>query len=100
MRTALSIVAQTILFLLVFLLGTFLDPFHLKWFIHHPSSGATRFFVPDGLLLMLALYLLLLAVSAARKRFAASGRRTSIAFTLALILGLLSRFGFATHDRF
>lgn len=100
MRTALSIAAQTILFLLVFLLGTFLDPFHLKWFVHHPSPLTTRFFVPDGLLLTLALYLLLLAFQAARKRLETSGRRTSIAFTLAVILGLLFRFGFATHDRF
>ena len=100
MRTVFSIAAQTILFLLVFLLGTFLDPFHLKWFVHHPSPLTTRFFVPDGLLLALALYLVILGFQAARKRLETSGRRTSIAFTLAIILGLLSRFGFATQDRF
>ena len=98
MRTALSIIVQTVLFLLVFLLGTFLHPFNLSWFIHHPSASSTRFFVPDGLLLTLGLYLLLLALHAGRKRLETSGRSTSIAFTLAVILGLLSRFGFATHD--
>lgn len=100
MKTAVSIAAQTILFLLVFLLGTFLDPFHLKWFVHHPSPLTTRYFVPDGLLLAIALWLLLLAIQALRKRLETSGRRTSIALTLAVILGMLSRFGFATHDRF
>ncbi len=100
MRTALSIAAQTTLFLLVFFAGTLLDPFHLRWFIHHPSPSSIRFFVPDGLLLSLALYLLLLALEAVRKRLQTSGRRTSIAFTLAILLGLLSRFGFATHDLF
>ena len=41
-----------------------------------------------------------LAVQATRKRLPTSSRRTSIAFTLAILLGLLSRFGFATHDLF
>ncbi len=98
MKNVLSIAAQTILFLIVFLGGTLWDPFHLKWLITHPTLSSTRFFVPDGLILMLALYLLILIFEAARKRLDASGLLSSIAFVLALTLGLISRFGFATHD--
>ena len=100
MKKALSTIAQFILFYVVFFLGSLLDPLHQKWFISHPSPTSTRYFVPDGLILMLGLYLLFLAVEAARKRLATSGRWTSIAFVLALALGLLSKFGFAQHDLF
>ena len=49
MKTALSFIAQTVLFFLVFLAGTLWDPFHLKWFVTHPTLTSTRYFVPDGL---------------------------------------------------
>lgn len=98
MKIALVTAAQAVLFLVVFLAGTLWDPFHLQWFITHPGSTSTRFFVPDGLILMLALYALILVLEAARKRLATSGVWTSLAFVLALVLGLLSKFGFASHD--
>ncbi len=98
MKNALLLIAQTILFLIVFLAGTLWDPFHLKWFVTHPSPGATRFFVPDGLILIAILYLLIVIIEAVAKRFETAGRWTSIAFVIAIILGLMSKFGLATHD--
>ena len=100
MKKILSIAAQFVLFLLVFLGGTLLDPFHLKWSVTHPTLTSTRYFVPDGLLLMVAVYLILLGIEAARKRLRTSGLWTTLAFLLALATGFLSKFGFATHDLF
>ena len=99
MKATLTLIAQTILFLVVFLAGTLLDPFHLKWFITHPTLTSTRYFVPDGVLLMLALYLVILIVQLLRKHLAAA-RLSTLAVLLALALGLLSKFGLATHDLF
>jgi hypothetical protein len=100
MKKALLTFCKCVLFLLVFLAGSLAHPFHLKWMVTHPTPTSTSFFVPDGLLLMLGLYVLILAIEAARKRLIASGPWTTLALVLALILGFLARFGFATHDLF
>ena len=100
MKKALAAIAQFILFLLVFFAGTLVDPFKLKWFISHSTLTSTRFFVPDGLILMATLFLIILGVEAAMRRIRTAGPLTSIAFALALILGLLARFGWATNDLF
>lgn len=98
MKKFLSIAAQFFLFLLVFLGGTLADPFHLKWSVTHPTPTSTRYFVPDGLILMVALYLLFLVVEFLMKKLTRMGLWTTAAFLLALVLGFLSKFGFATHD--
>lgn len=72
----------------------------LKWFTTHPTPESTRYFVPDGLILMTLLYLIILAIEAAMKRIRTVGLWTSLAFVVALLLGLWSKIGFATHDRF
>jgi hypothetical protein len=100
MKRALSILGQFVLFFAVFLAGTLLDPFHLKWFVTQVSRTSTRYFVPDGLILCVILYLLILGVEAARKRLRGSGAATTLAFILAIALGFLSKFGMATHDLF
>jgi len=100
MKKALSLVAQTVLFYVVFAVGFLLDPFKLKWFVSHPTPTSTRYFVPDGLIILVILYVAILGIEAARKRLLSSGAITSIAFVVALILGLMSKFGFATHDLF
>jgi hypothetical protein len=100
MKKALAVIAQFLLFFMVFLAGSLLDPFKMKWFISHPTPTSTRFFVPDGLILMALLYLLILIVEAITKRLRTAGPLTSIAFALALLLGFLAKFGWLTHDLF
>lgn len=89
---------QLFLFYAVFLAGSLFDPFRMKWFITHPTPLSTRYFVPDGLLLATGLFLLILVGEALAKRIRSAGIPTSIAFVAALLLGLLSKFGWATHD--
>ena len=100
MKNVFSVIAQFCLFFLVFLAGTLADPFHMKWFVTQVSRTSTRYFVPDGLILALALYLLIVGIEAARKRLRVSGTGTTIAFVVAIALGFLSKFGMATHDLF
>jgi hypothetical protein len=100
MKKALLVVVQFLVFFMVFLAGSLLDPFKMRWFVSHPSPEATRFFVPDGLILMVLLYIVILAAEVARRRLRGPGVLTSVAFVVALALGLLSKFGWATHDLF
>ena len=98
MKKALSAIGQFMLFLLVFLAGSLANPLHLKWSVTHPAPNITHYFVPDGLLIMVALYLVFLCIALVRKRLTTSGLYTTAAFALALILGLLAKFGSVTHD--
>ena len=98
MKKALSVFVQFVLFFVTFMAGTFLRPFKLTWFVTHPTPIQTRYFVPDGLLLMIALFVLFLVIEALMKKLREMGTWTSVAFALALALGLLSKFGFALHD--
>ena len=93
MKRVLSIVLQFILYILVFGVGSLLPAFHIlpTWSL---STGPGRIFVYDGLLLMLALYVLILLIAAARKRLPLAWPNSTIALVLALILGLLMKFGF------
>ncbi len=100
MKKALAFIAQFILFFLVLFAGTLLDPFHLRWFISHPTLTSTRFFVPDGVLLMTLLLVVLLALEAATKRIRTAGSITGAAYAVALVLGLAIKIGWATHDLF
>ena len=100
MKKAFAVIGQFVLFFFIFLAGSLWDPFKMKWFVSHPTPLSTRFFVPDGLIVMVAIYLLILVLEAAAKRLRVGGMLTSIAFVLALLLGLLAKFGWATHDLF
>ena len=103
MKTALQILGQLILFVVfyvVFLGGSLLAPLGLKWFVTHPTPDSTHYFVPDGLIIMMILYVIVLSIEAAMKRIRTVGLWTSLAFVAALLLGLWSKIGFATHDRF
>jgi hypothetical protein len=93
MKRALLIFLELVAFLAIFLAGSLLPELKVLplWFV---PAGPGKLFVLDGLLLMLALYLLLLLIAAARKRIALSWQNPTIALVLALILGLLARFGF------
>ncbi len=98
MKRAIAIISETILFLLVFLAGSLLVAFpgaHLpSWTV---TLSPARYFVLDGLVLMLVLYLLFLAVGAARHRLRSAVVTSTTAVVLALVLGLAMKFGFATR---
>lgn len=96
MKRALSGILQFILFLLVFAVGSFLPGAHLLLPMWSVSAGAGRIFVYDGLVLMIALYVLILLVAAARRRLPVAWPSSTAAFAVALILGLLMKFGFKT----
>lgn len=93
MMKAVLVVLQALFFLLLFGVGSFLPVFGLMpaWQV---ATGAHRSFVLNGLCLSLAAYLLILLVEAARKRLRGPGGLTTLAFALALALGLAMKFGF------
>lgn len=93
MKRVLSIVLQFLLYLVVFGAGSLLPAFGIlpTWTL---STGPGRVFVYDGLLLMLAVYVLILLIAVARKRLPITLPNASIALVLALLLGLLMKFGF------
>jgi hypothetical protein len=96
MKTAILAFFEFILFFLLFLVGSFLRPFHLSWFVSHPTWASTRFFVPDGLLLAILVYLVIVGIGAARKRLPHAAIAPTIALVIAVVLGLLSKFGWLT----
>lgn len=94
MKTALAILGQFLLFLLLFAAGSFLHPFNLHWATTATPAG-TRYFVPDGLLLALGVFLATVLVQALRKR-TCNTTHTVIAFVLAIAAGYLIKLGFVT----
>jgi hypothetical protein len=98
MKKAILLVLQFFLFLIVFLAGSLMNPFHLRWNVTQLSPTSTRYFVPDGLLLMIAVYILALICEALAKRLRTASLWTTAAFLLALAAGFLAHFGSATHD--
>ena len=98
MKTAFAILLQFLLFLAVFAAGIVVgvfDPLQLKWFVTHPTLTTTRYFAPDGLILTLLLYFVILAIQAARKTIRRASLHTTIALVLALVVGFYFHFGFA-----
>ena len=101
MKSALAILGQLILFALflaMFFSGGFLhllgfNLFYAQWFLAHPTPNTMRFFVPTGLILMTILYLIVLAIEAAAKRVRTAGLWTSVVFAVALVIGLVAKFG-------
>lgn len=93
MLKAVLVVLQTVLFLVLFAAGSFLPIFTSlpTWQV---QTGPHRVFVLDGLALALLAYLLILVVEAARKRLRGPGALTTLALTLALVLGLAMKLGF------
>jgi hypothetical protein len=93
MKRVLSVVFQFILYLVVFGIGSLLPAFSIlpTWSI---ATGPGRVFVYDGLLLTLLVYVLILLIAAARKRIAIAFPNATMALVLALIVGLIMKFGF------
>ncbi|MGD0796405.1 MAG: hypothetical protein ABR910_01665 [Acidobacteriaceae bacterium] len=82
----------------MFAVGTFLFVFlHLPSVVTKWAEG-TRGFQWDGVILMTALFLLILAIQTARNRLRSGAPWTTLAFALAAIAGLLMKFGFMTIE--
>jgi len=97
MKRLLFTLLQALLFFIVFVVGTFLRPFNLRWGLTVTTPSITRFFVPDGLLLTLALFIAIVITQAIRKRLC-NTTWTIIGFMLAVVAGYAMRLGFITHE--
>ena len=93
MKSVLSIVLQFILYLVVFGVGSLLPAFSILPTLSI-STGPGRVFVYDGLLLALLLYIVIVLIAAVRRRIAISFPNATIALVLAVLIGLLMKFGF------
>ena len=96
MKRAIVTVAQFILFLILFAVGSVMNPFNLHW-AATATAGTTRFFIPDGLLLAFGVFLAILVMQALRKRLCDSPW-TILSFVLAVSIGYAMKFGFVTKD--
>jgi hypothetical protein len=90
---------QFVLFLIVFGAGSFFPPFHFEHVLI-VTPGFTRIFIADGLLLMVALYVLIVFVELMTKRLRTAAPLTTLAVILAAVLGLMMKFGFLTRSAF
>lgn len=104
MKTVLAAIGQILLFfifLATFFAGGLLvllhkDPFGgPHWFVHQTAHGPA-WFVPTGLLLMTILWLVVLLFEALARRLRTAGLWTTVAYVAALVIGLVSKFGFVT----
>ena len=98
MKKFLSTFLQFFLFLLTFAIGSFAHPFNLRWGLTATTPTVTRYFVPDGLLLMVILFVLILIMEALMKRLRTFAPWTALAFVLAGIVGFAMKLGFITRD--
>jgi hypothetical protein len=96
MKKAAFFFLQFVIFLIVFGVGSFLPPFHFDHVIV-ATPGSVRIFVADGLLLMLALYVVIVVVEILRKRLRTAAPWTTAAVILATALGLWMQLGFITR---
>jgi hypothetical protein len=98
MKRVLIGVAEFFFFLLLDVIGgVFYHPFNVETKLA-PTLLATRSFVWDGMLLMLAVWLLLLLMSVIRRRLASSALHSTIALALAALVGFFLKVGFITHN--
>ena len=97
MKKVLFTILQFLFFLIVYAVGSFLRPFHLHWGLTVVSPSVTRYFVPDGLLLALGLFLAIVVIQLIRKRLTAASL-TTLAFLLAVVVGYAIKLGFVTRE--
>ena len=96
MKRLLLLLGESLLFFVLFALGSFLHPFNLHWATTATQQG-TRYFVADGLLLALGALLAIAMVQSLRKRLCDTPR-TIIAFVLAVVVGYIIKLGFVTVE--
>jgi len=96
MKKILVAFLQFLLFLIVFAIGSFLHPFNFHW-ATTAAAGTDHYFVPDGLLLAIGVFLAIALVQALRKR-TCDTPWTILSFVLAIGIGYALKFGFVTKD--
>jgi uncharacterized PurR-regulated membrane protein YhhQ (DUF165 family) len=99
MKNVVFTLLQSVLFLIVFGAFSLFPPFHIEHVIHSTATS-TRIFIADGLVLMLALYVVILLIEALRKRLPASALWSSLALVLAAVVGFLMKFGLLTRSTY
>jgi uncharacterized membrane protein YpjA len=99
MKNVVLTILQLILFLVIFFLGSLFPPFHFEHVLI-ATPGTTRIFVADGLVLALVLFVLIVILEAVRKRLRIAAPWTTLAFLLAVVFGLMMKFGFKTMSAF
>ena len=99
MKNVVVTILQFVLFLVVFAAFSFVPPIHLQHVVGSTSDG-TRVFIWDGLLIAAVLFVLILAIEAARRRIRTSGVWTTVAFAMAVVIGLAIKLGFKTTSSF
>ncbi len=97
MKKVIAVVFQLVLFLLVFLAGSFFPPFHLQHVLT-ATATETRLFIADGLILMLALYGIIVLIEVLVKPLRPAVLWSTLAIVLAAVLGFLMKFGFVTRS--
>jgi hypothetical protein len=99
MKNIVFTILQLILFLVVFFVGSIFPPFHFEHVLI-ATPGTTRIFIADGLLLAFVLYILIVIIEVLRKRLRTAAPWTTLAFLLAVVFGLMMKFGFKTLSAF
>jgi uncharacterized membrane protein YpjA len=99
MKNVVFTVLQLILLLIVFFVGSIFPPFHFEHVLI-ATPGTTRIFVADGLVLALVVYILIVILEVVRKRLRTAAPWTTLAFLLAVVFGLMMKFGFKTLSVF
>lgn len=99
MKKVVVAVLQLLLFLIVFFVASVFPPFHFEHVLI-ATPGVTRIFIADGLLLTLALYIVIVVVQVVRRRVRISTPWTTLALVLAIVFGLMMKFGFLTRSAF
>jgi len=89
-----AVVVQTIFFVLVFAIGSFLPGIITSIPMWRVVAGATHYFVLDGPILAFLVLLLILGVEAATRRFRSSGAITVLSFVLAFVVALAMKLPF------
>ena len=92
-KQAILVTVQLLLFIAVFLLGSFL-PALGKLPMWRVALSPTRFFVLDGLVLMVIVWVAILVIEAVTKRLEQAGLLSTLALLLAFALGLAMKFPF------
>jgi hypothetical protein len=97
MKRILFITLQFFLFFFIFAVGSFMHPFNLHWGLTVIGPHITRYFVPDGLLLALGVFIAIVVIQALRKRLC-NTQWTALAFFLAIAAGYTMKLGFITRE--
>ena len=100
MKKIIGAILQFLLFFSAFTIGSFAHPFNLHWGLTVTTPTSTRYFVPDGLILMTALFAIILIAEALTKRLRSLALWTTAAYILATIVGFVIKLGFVTHEMY